>query len=61
MCHLQAKEHVTHTHETYEALNSQLHDELPDLHDSRVTLCTDVISSVAEAEKSFHDELSEVR
>jgi len=45
---------------TYETLNTQLHQELPDLHDSRVLLSTDVIGTIATAEKEFFTELAEV-
>ncbi|XP_076818996.1 uncharacterized protein LOC143464855 isoform X2 [Clavelina lepadiformis] len=56
-----ARDQVTQAHETYEQINGQLHEELPDLYDSRVVLATDVISSVANAEKSFYSELAEVQ
>nr|CAB3221500.1 amphiphysin [Phallusia mammillata] len=56
-----AQDHVTQAHDTYETLNSQLHDDLPDLYDSRVTLCTGIISNIANAEKSFFEELCDVR
>ena len=45
----------------YQGINNQLHVQLPDLYDSRVALCIDVLSKLAEAERAFYTELSEVR
>ena len=47
-------------HTVYQSINNQLHVQLPDLYDSRVALCVDVLSKLAEAERAFHSELSEV-
>uniref|UniRef100_F6ZUK5 SH3 domain-containing protein n=1 Tax=Ciona intestinalis TaxID=7719 RepID=F6ZUK5_CIOIN len=56
-----AREHVLQTQSTYDTFNTQLHDELPNLYDSRVLLCTDTLINIATAEKSFYLELAEVR
>ncbi|XP_026690949.2 uncharacterized protein LOC100186687 [Ciona intestinalis] len=56
-----AREHVLQTQSTYDTFNTQLHDELPNLYDSRVLLCTDTLNNIANAEKSFYLELAEVR
>ena len=51
---------MNRTRETYETLNTELHQDLPDLYDSRVVLSTDVIGSIATAEKEFFTELAQV-
>lgn len=56
----QAQDAVNQARETYETLNTQLHQELPDLHDSRVPLTTGIISTIAIAEKECYAELAEV-
>ncbi len=45
---------------TYEILNSELHDELPALHDSRVLFMVTNMQTLFAAEEVFHTETSKV-
>ncbi|CAG9857144.1 unnamed protein product [Phyllotreta striolata] len=45
---------------TYEMLNSELHDELPALHDSRVLFLVTNLQSLFNAEHTFHEESAKV-
>lgn len=46
---------------TYEVLNSELHDELPALHDSRILFLVTNLQSLFNAEQVFHSETSKVK
>lgn len=45
---------------TYEMLNSELHDELPALHDSRILFLVTNLQSMFNAEHTFHTESAKV-
>lgn len=45
---------------TYEMLNSELHDELPALHDSRILFLVTNLQTLFSAEQVFHTETSKV-
>ena len=45
---------------TYEILNSELHDELPALYDSRVLFLVTNMQTLFAAEEVFHSETSKV-
>ena len=45
---------------TYEILNSELHDELPALHDSRILFLVTNMQTLFAAEEVFHSETSKV-
>merc|ERR1712014_328848 len=45
---------------TYEVLNSELHDELPALHDSRILFLVTNMQTLFAAEDVFHSETSKV-
>ena len=45
---------------TYEMLNSELHDELPALYDSRVLFLVTNMQTLFAAEEVFHSETSKV-
>ena len=45
---------------TYEVLNSELHDELPALYDSRVLFLVTNMQTLFAAEEVFHSETSKV-
>ena len=45
---------------TYEILNSELHDELPALYDSRVLFLVTNMQTIYAAEEVFHGETSKV-
>lgn len=45
---------------TYEVLNSELHDELPALYDSRILFLVTNLQSLFNAEQVFHSETSKV-
>lgn len=45
---------------TYEILNSELHDELPALHDSRVLFLVTNMQTLFAAEEVFHNETAKV-
>ena len=46
---------------TYEILNSELHDELPALYDSRVLFLVTNMQTMFAAEEVFHTESSKVK
>ena len=46
---------------TYEILNSELHDELPALHDSRLLFTVTNMQTLFAAEEVFHTETAKVR
>merc|ERR1711881_465572 len=51
-----AKETMENAKRTYELLNSELHDELPALHDSRVLFLVTNMQTLFAAEEVFHSE-----
>lgn len=46
---------------TYEILNTELHDELPALYDSRILFLVTNLQTLFAAEQVFHNETSKVR
>ncbi|XP_045493856.1 myc box-dependent-interacting protein 1 isoform X2 [Colias croceus] len=54
------KEHLEEAKRTYEILNSELHDELPALYDSRVLFFVNNLQTLFSAEQLFHSESSKV-
>lgn len=55
-----AKESMENAKRTYEVLNSELHDELPALYDSRVLFLVTNMQTLFAAEEVFHSETSKV-
>lgn len=55
-----AREHLEEAKRTYEILNSELHDELPALYDSRILFLVTNLQSLFSAEQVFHSETSKV-
>merc|ERR1712110_1363002 len=55
-----AKETMDNAKRTYEVLNSELHDELPALYDSRVLFLVTNMQTLFAAEEVFHSETSKV-
>lgn len=55
-----AKEAMENAKRTYEVLNSELHDELPALYDSRVLFMVTNMQTLFAAEEVFHSETSKV-
>lgn len=45
---------------TYEILNTELHDELPALHDSRILFLVTNLQTLFAAEQVFHNETAKV-
>lgn len=56
-----AREHLEEAKRTYEMLNSELHDELPALYDSRILFLVTNLQSLFNSEQVFHSETSKVR
>merc|ERR1712062_39469 len=54
------KEQMENAKRTYEVLNSELHDELPALHDSRILFLVTNMQTLFAAEEVFHSETSKV-
>merc|ERR1712062_608818 len=54
------KEQMENAKRTYEVLNSELHDELPGLHDSRILFLVTNMQTLFAAEEVFHSETSKV-
>ncbi|XP_038220143.1 myc box-dependent-interacting protein 1 isoform X1 [Zerene cesonia] len=54
------KEQLEEAKRTYEILNSELHDELPALYDSRVLFFVNNLQTLFSAEQLFHSESSKV-
>ncbi|CAH0725397.1 unnamed protein product, partial [Brenthis ino] len=54
------REHLEEAKRTYEVLNSELHDELPALYDSRVLFYVNNLQTLFSAEQLFHSESSKV-
>jgi len=57
---VRAKEQMENAKRTYEVLNSELHDELPNLHDSRILFLVANMQTLFAAEEVFHSETSKV-
>ena len=55
------KELLEEARRTYEQLNSELHDELPALYDSRVLFLVTNLQTLFAAEQVFHTESAKVR
>lgn len=55
------REQLEEAKRTYEVLNSELHDELPALYDSRVFFYVNNLQTLFAAEQLFHNESSKVR
>lgn len=55
-----AREQLEEAKRTYEQLNSELHDELPALYDSRVLFLVTNLQTYFAAEQIFHAETSKV-
>ena len=58
---IKAKEQMENAKRTYEVLNSELHDELPALHDSRILFLVTNMQTLFAAEDVFHSETAKVR
>ncbi|XP_063533326.1 myc box-dependent-interacting protein 1 isoform X2 [Cydia strobilella] len=54
------REQLEEAKRTYEVLNSELHDELPALYDSRVLFYVNNLQTLFSAEQLFHNESSKV-
>merc|ERR1719309_185651 len=57
---VRAKEGMENAKRTYEILNSELHDELPALHDSRIPFLVTNMQTLFAAEEVFHSETAKV-
>lgn len=55
------REQLEEAKRTYEMLNSELHDELPALYDSRILFLVTNLQSLFNAENVFHSEAAKVR
>ena len=60
LINFRAKESMENAKRTYEMLNSELHDELPALYDSRVLFLVTNMQTLFAAEEVFHSETSKV-
>ena len=58
--YFRSKEHMESAKRTYEILNSELHDELPALHDSRLLFTVTNMQTLFAAEEVFHTETAKV-
>merc|ERR1711872_598841 len=58
--YVRAKEQMENAKRTYEVLNSELHDELPALHDSRILFLVTNMQTLFAAEEVFHSETAKV-
>jgi len=57
---MKVKEQMENAKRTYEVLNSELHDELPALHDSRILFLVTNMQTLFAAEEVFHSETAKV-
>merc|ERR1712115_608817 len=57
---IKVKEQMENAKRTYEILNSELHDELPALHDSRILFLVTNMQTLFAAEEVFHSETAKV-
>lgn len=61
--HLQVtkgREQLEEARRTYEILNTELHDELPALHDSRILFLVTNLQTLFASEQVFHSETAKV-
>merc|ERR1712172_486273 len=58
--YIRAKEQMENAKRTYEVMNSELHDELPALFDSRIIFLVTNMQTLFAAEEVFHSETSKV-
>jgi len=58
--YVKVKEQMENAKRTYELLNSELHDELPALYDSRILFLVTNLQTLFSAEEVFHSEMSKV-
>ena len=58
--YFRSKEHMESAKRTFEILNSELHDELPALHDSRLLFTVTNMQTLFAAEEVFHTETAKV-
>lgn len=54
------REQLEEAKRTYEVLNSELHDELPALYDSRILFLVTNLQTLFNAEQVFHSDSSKV-
>ncbi len=54
------REQLEEARRTYEILNTELHDELPALHDSRILFLVTNLQTLFASEQVFHSETSKV-
>lgn len=54
------RENLEEAKRTYELLNSELHDELPALHDSRILFLVTNLQTLFASEQMFHNESSKI-
>lgn len=54
------REQLEEAKRTYEVLNSELHDELPALYDSRILFLVTNLQTLFNAEQVFHSETAKV-
>ncbi|XP_055708176.1 amphiphysin isoform X2 [Phlebotomus papatasi] len=54
------REQLEEARRTYELLNSELHDELPALHDSRILFLVTNLQTLFASEQVFHNETSKI-
>ncbi|KAI5698681.1 hypothetical protein M8J76_010370 [Diaphorina citri] len=57
---IRAKEQLDEAKRTYDQLNTELHDELPALHESRVLFLVNNLQTLCSAEQLFHAETAKV-
>jgi amphiphysin len=54
------REQLEEAKRTYEILNTELHDELPALHDSRILFLVTNLQTLFASEQMFHNETSKI-
>lgn len=54
------REQLEEARRTYEILNTELHDELPALHDSRILFLVTNLQTLFASEQVFHNETQKV-
>ncbi len=54
------REQLEEAKRTYELLNTELHDELPALHDSRILFLVTNLQTLFASEQMFHSEISKI-
>lgn len=58
---MKGREQLEEAKRTYEILNSELHDELPALYDSRVLFLVTNLQTLFSSEQVFHAETAKVK